>query len=720
DYPGLIYVMEPMDPATEYYVRAFAMTTDNQVGYGQVRRIITLPMGKCTWHYAYNGEEADNKRLAAAAEGAMYYYNHWTNIQDYGINVNFDPGDASAHCSYGGWMTVGPNAGYQKIGTVMHESGHGVGQGQIWQWSWTQLKGDTPWVPENLGDKDGGPTGGEIVNTEPAEGVWWQGERSNMMVYFLTDGQDLANGDWGHCGPFGVNGAGADNGTRILYIANALEVHGMGEDGMPPSGGSASPYYAFHSMDTTLYYISNEEVAYGGGTQYLTETSTGTLKYVKATADQAIADSAYAWNILFQPETCYYLFRNAKSGKYFTFKSGTIKSAVVAQPGATESFHLMPSRYYARYGTKSNPIKHKGYWIVEGDRSQWAAPTMEAASNGRVNTTGQIFENNQVNQRWLLLTAQEAKALSDELGAINKSKLERYIEGARGILAAQHTETTEGVTESLAAVVDRVAPTLPSLTSVEQINADLADATAAITNYLVGTTPADMLPYDITFMLDNAEMDAIDGWTNDGDEVTITKGVAEVKDGKFDLYQTLPKMPKGVYRLTVNAFERPGTVATAAREFAAGTNNATTQIYLRTTANKTPVKHLMEEAQEEALGVGTERSCTQGYVPNNTTAATEYFNQGFYNNELVMRMSVKADLKVGIQNTKAITNDWIAFDNFRLYYYGDEVTTEDVTGISGVTTETTDNSRTYDLTGRTVTHPVRGLYIRNGKTYIKK
>ncbi|MCF0198647.1 MAG: hypothetical protein HUK02_04895, partial [Bacteroidaceae bacterium] len=41
DYPGLIYVMEPMEPATEYWVRAFAMTKDNQVGYGQVRRIIT-------------------------------------------------------------------------------------------------------------------------------------------------------------------------------------------------------------------------------------------------------------------------------------------------------------------------------------------------------------------------------------------------------------------------------------------------------------------------------------------------------------------------------------------------------------------------------------------------------------------------------------------------------------------------------------------------------
>ena len=35
--PDHIYIMEPMEPATVYYVRAFAMTQGNAVGYGEVR-----------------------------------------------------------------------------------------------------------------------------------------------------------------------------------------------------------------------------------------------------------------------------------------------------------------------------------------------------------------------------------------------------------------------------------------------------------------------------------------------------------------------------------------------------------------------------------------------------------------------------------------------------------------------------------------------------------
>ena len=42
--------------------------------------------------------------------------------------------------------------------------------------------------------------------------------------------------------------------------------------------------------------------------------------------DELVGDDAFAWHLVFQPQTCYYLLRNAKSGKYFTFKSGSIKN----------------------------------------------------------------------------------------------------------------------------------------------------------------------------------------------------------------------------------------------------------------------------------------------------------------------------------------------------------------------------------------------------------
>ena len=65
-------------------------------------------------------------------------------------------------------------------------------------------------------------------NTQNRARFWWQGDQANLVVDFLTNGQDLCNGDGAHMGPFGINGAGADNGTRLLYIANALQTHGLG------------------------------------------------------------------------------------------------------------------------------------------------------------------------------------------------------------------------------------------------------------------------------------------------------------------------------------------------------------------------------------------------------------------------------------------------------------------------------------------------------------
>ena len=52
----------------------------------------------------------------------------------------------------------------------------------------------------------------------------------------------------------------------------------QGVDGLPPSGGSPSPYYIFESEDDVKYYITNEDEACGRGTAYLTENADGTLR----------------------------------------------------------------------------------------------------------------------------------------------------------------------------------------------------------------------------------------------------------------------------------------------------------------------------------------------------------------------------------------------------------------------------------------------------------
>ena len=120
-----------------------------------------------------------------------------------------------------------------------------------------------------------------------------------LLWSFLTNGQDLCNGDGMHMGPFGINGSGTE--FRLLYIANALQTQGLGEDGLPPTGGSPTPYYTIESEDTTKYYITNEDEAYGRATAYLTETSDGQLVYRTISSVEVVEDDAFAWHLIFQP-----------------------------------------------------------------------------------------------------------------------------------------------------------------------------------------------------------------------------------------------------------------------------------------------------------------------------------------------------------------------------------------------------------------------------------
>lgn len=93
----------------------------------------------------------------------------------------------------------------------------------------------------------------------------------------------------------------------------------MHQDGLICSSqaGFAMPAYVFEQDDNTKYYIKNESPSGGSLTSYLTMTSTGVLRCVEASADEATQDDNYAWNITYNPLTSYYIFRNVGTGKYY-------------------------------------------------------------------------------------------------------------------------------------------------------------------------------------------------------------------------------------------------------------------------------------------------------------------------------------------------------------------------------------------------------------------
>ena len=77
--------------------------------------------------------------------------------------------------------------------------------------------------------------------------------------------------------------------------------------------------------------------------------------------------------------------------------------------------------------------------------------------------------------------------------------------------------------------------------------------------------------------------------------------------------------------------------------------------------------------------------------------------------------------QVGIEKLfKAVSSDWVVFDNFSLSYYGSNVGVDDVTGISDVKVILQLwKDRVYDLSGRAIANPTRpGIYIVNGKKIV--
>ena len=60
-------------------------------------------------------------------------------------------------------------------------------------------------------------------------------------------------------------------------------------------------------------------------------------------------------------------------------------------------------------------------------------------------------------------------------------------------------------------------------------------------------------------------------------------------------------------------------------------------------------------------------------------------------------------------------SNWIVFNNFTLTRYAEEST-----GIESSVPEAQGSQLIYDLTGRRVTHPTKGIYIVNGRKVMIK
>ena len=248
---GDIYVISNVKPATIYYVRAYIITTDYKLAYGDVVKTATRPLGNVTYGYDNAGSNEENKRIIAACDEAIWMWNNVAGVRDFYLDAHYVPGaganGVTADCTYGGYMRISQNAAYQKTGTILHEGSHGLG---VIGWS-DYSNTHCNWHSD-------------IYREDYKSGIWL-GPRVDRVVQFLENNATAhLNGDYQHMWPYGINGANEDTGKPMLYRGNALVIAALFEDGLRQENVDfARPGYTFVQDDNRKYYIKNEDINRG-------------------------------------------------------------------------------------------------------------------------------------------------------------------------------------------------------------------------------------------------------------------------------------------------------------------------------------------------------------------------------------------------------------------------------------------------------------------------
>ena len=705
---GLIFVMRNLTPATMYYARAYALTADSTVVYGDVIKFCTLPMGTVGWGYDNGGSAAENDRINAAVGSCADYWNKLTNITGLYLNVHYGAQTPTADCSYGGWMRVGPNASYQKTGTIMHEALHAIGVGthSIWNGAGTPLRA-------------GNGTG------------QWLGDRANDVLRFWDNNNTATlTGDGTHMWPYGINGAHEDSGSEVLYMGTSLLAQAIGEDGLPcttqrPFG---SPAYVFTQEDDVKYYIKNESEDCGLYSSYLVEDANRKLVWKTMTADEAAANDQAAWYVTFTPATQYYHFRNASTGNYIhvdnlnTVTTAGFSAIVKNTPSEKESFHLMRSRIDVTSSTGSLITSQRGYWIIAPSTSSANPPAMTAATDGSVKAQAFDLGNTAKQQRWLILSADQAKAMEDSGTQASRELFNKNKAFVEQIISTPHWELVEGTDNSINETVAQLTAQCNEATSSAEISTLAEQILEAGKNYLLTVEAKETEhPFDLTVFLANPNFDIdASGWTTSSGYAWNHSEV-EYYEKNATFHQTIKNMPKGRYVLHMQGFQRPGSYTDTYNQYAAGTDNVKVKLFINTTTTSALIKNIMEDRQPARVHNDDKQMSDGKWIPNTMASAQAYFAKGLYDNEVVAYWQPNTgsfgDLRVGMSGTNNSTSWWTIFDNFRLGYCG-PLTDEEVTGIR--TTEfgkTVGEGVVYNLSGQRVEgkNLPAGVYIVNGR-----
>ena len=218
--------------------------------------------------------------------------------------------------------------------------------------------------------------------------------------------------------------------------------------------------------------------------------------------------------------------------------------------------------------------------------------------------------------------------------------------------------------------------------TVESLQAAQAKIADIVKDYQIGRATPDA-PVNFTVGMTNPGFDnGTTGWTG---VQTVRVSCAENFNSNFDAHQDVTNLPKGVYRVSNQAFYRAGGHGANPEYNNYAANPQADRNALLYGRSKdygevsVKIKRAIDEANATSLYSNDSQLPTTAsldvdgyYIPNSMEGARVWFDAGHYQNQLFVGVSGPEDvLTIGFKKSTLIGNDWTIYDNFELWYYGE-------------------------------------------------
>ena len=341
----------------------------------------------------------------------------------------------------------------------------------------------------------------------------------------------------------------------------------------------------------------------------------------------------------------------------------------------------------------------------------------------------------------------EAIAYAEKSDSLYKVMVERYDIYTELMSVVESEEPKyHALMEEIGSIYEEVGGIEDNEKLQEYIDA-IKDKWAAFVQYPVLETSSLDDPGNITTAIYNysfidpaTQVAGLGGWTytRDGGNEIKTGGSEEnpaaefYNNNSFNFYQTLKGLAEGYYQIRVQSFYRAGAAQANADSLTAEpTYGQNVKLYAKTESGEvaTSVKNILQREDEEG-SLETGQSATSGetvvkyageeefYIPNDMTSFCEYTEIGIYWNEVKVHLNAGETLTLGLFKDTHIVNDWTIFNNFELYYLGNDEAPDAINAVE-VNGEKA-SAAIYNLAGQRVAKAVKGLYIMDGKKVVVK